>query len=515
MKNIQRLKIIKKTGLVMEEAYETQPTKLKTSPKKVRSIIDLTAGKAQLLDNCGVNKVLKQSWEKAVKDYNLPLYTYTSVLLSQGVTEDTVTKLNDLLLNLKIDVSDPHASSSELSVIIGYLSKELLNEDLSSYRRTVDEIECDYEIDTKEPLCKIPKTKYTYSRNFERTYESISELRRWERFYILSNNYYSDISRTLLRENNTFVRKVLRNELKRIWGRLKIPKSAKAVLYFRDLKTYAGDLDLFYWGPKREAVLIELSRILMPLGYKIDHRSTSLVESIIEGKLGLKNVYLSTYLYMYFFMGRTIEINGDSFVKHYKENGLPALSLVVAWPSLYMWSLEMCDELESVYSTSRKQYPGFKDLSFRLLTAVLMGLSINYNIPFILDVEVFLDRLRPFVAKGKIKILRAAFYGISQIRNLYQLTTNRRWEMVYPECASIINRLLKKQGCESIHELMTRYAATFRDLLINCTKHPQPTDNTEGPSDYQTEAKNIVWDSYEMVVKIYLSLIQKSSYTDL
>jgi hypothetical protein len=72
-----------------------------------------------------------------LQDLSSPVFLYAARLKRHGVPTDVLRRLIDVLIALGVDVSDPHAASTELSVIVGYLSNHLLGVDLSPLRSEV------------------------------------------------------------------------------------------------------------------------------------------------------------------------------------------------------------------------------------------------------------------------------------------------------------------------------------------------------------------------------------------
>lgn len=483
-------------------------SRLDVNLQRAGQILNRANQRVEQLEFSPENAVVGQTWEAAKNKFDLPIYTYLNTLLNSGVDETTLVNLTNLLIDLRIDVSDPHASSSELSVMVGFISQELLGTDLGSFRRAVDEVRLSRR-SIRKTMLPNPSSNITYSGNTHIEYGSMQQQREWERQFVLSPNNYVDISKVVLESNNQVLREFATGEMQKIWNELGITRDSKAVLFFRDLKTYAGDVDFYYWGSEQEEVTLRLSRYLTTLGYKVDHRSNLLVESIIRDKAGLNNSYLASYLYMYFFMGKSIEFNGDSFGEHYKGNVLPAVSMEAAWPSAYKSIMSNSYVMENIYSEQLPRYPGFKDVPFRLVTAVLMGLSIKYDIPYTLDFENFLTKLDGHLKASEIDTLRNSIYYINQIRNLYQLVSDRRWEIISPETLRRVSRLVKKQGGQSVEKVMRSCASTLRSICLNHLSDLVVDDETKDLIQNKGEVNNLLEETYDGVADRYKALAKR------
>jgi len=324
-------------------------------------------------------------------------------------------------------VSDPHTSSSELSVIVGLLSKGLLGFDARKLRRKMDAVRLQPIEVSGEPLLSSPPD-LVYTGDERVLFQELNRIKEWQRALILSSGNHQEISRRLLEQNNQALEAVTRGHLQQFWTANGIAGDSRATVYLRDHKTYAGDVDFYYWGPESERYVLELSRYLMSLGYKVDHRSNILVEDLIKSGKQVDNGYLSAYLQMYFYMGKAIEINGDNFQEHYERDVLPVANPKSAWNTSHQSIARASGLVSRVYGQNMPEYPGLKDYPFRLLSVTLMGLSTRYDVPFTLNYEDLLDNLRDKLSDEELRVFGNAFYYINQARNTYQLVSERRWE---------------------------------------------------------------------------------------
>lgn len=448
------------------------------------------------------NELLQDKWARAAQNPDLPINTYVKTLLDVGVEDRYINKLLSLILNLEVDVSDPHTSSSELSVITGVLSKELLGIDLSKHRAEMDKVKF-IPIRINSSGGKHVNPIFYKDNNRDQFFE-LAELKSRQREQVLSAGNFVEISRQLLEQNNQALEVITKGQLKKIWENNRIDLGSKATIFIRDHKTYAGDIDFYYWGPEAERCSLELSKHLILLGYKVDHRSNLIVEDLMKSGR-IENGFLAAYLQMYFYMGKAIEINGDSFTNHYVKEVLPVIDFDLMWKTSHK-SLDLATKVVgSVYKQNIHEYPGLKDYPFRLLTIVLMGLSSKHNIPFTLDHNLFIDRLSEHVSNEETNILRNSFYYINQARNLYQLVTERRWEMMTPEIMQEIDRVLSIQSGSSIADMMSILSKTIKSISSTHFGEPE-VDDILDLGESKKAATQFIDQSYKKVAERYLQI---------
>ena len=472
--------------------------------ERAKSIIYATAFEVEKLEDTSSSELLKEKWSVAKGNPNLPIYTYSETLLEAGVDEVHIKTLMDLMRDLKIDVSDPHTSSSELSVIAGVLSGELLGIDISKHRRLIDRVKL-IPVVIQEIIPQPSPSDLIYTDNERLQYQELARLKEWQRALILSNRSYLEISRQLLVRNNQALEILTRGHLEMFWRDNGIEEDSRATVYFRDHKTYAGDIDFYYWGPEPEKCTLEMSRYLMSLGYKVDHRSNILVDELIKRGEKIDNGYLGAYLQMYFFMGKTIEFNGDNFHERYALDVSSIVDLDRLWQTTHKSIIPAADLTEHVYRQDNPEYPGLKDLPFRLLSVTLMGLAIKYGVPFTLDYEELLSNLDQHLNEDEISTLRSSFYYINQARNLYQSISERRWEMISPEIKQEINKAIVIQLGSTIEDMMSLFGNRIKAIAARHFGEPRDSDVLD-LSESREEASSFVAQSYKKVGVIYRQL---------
>lgn len=469
--------------------------------ERARLIIGAVALEVEGLEVASATQLLKDKWSRARADSNLPVYTYTQTLLEVGVDEAHIRNLMDLVKNLEIDVSDPHTSSSELSVIAGVLSEDLLGVDLSKHRRLIDKVKL-IPITTQGDLLQPVPPDVIYMDNERLQYQSLTKLKEWQRALIVSNRSFLEISKQLLERNNQALEAETRGHLEKFWRDNGIEKDSKATVFFRDHKTYAGDIDFYYWGPEPEKCTLELSRYLMSLGYKVDHRSNILVDDLIKSGKRIDNGFLAAYLQMYFYTGKAIEFSGDSFSKHYTQDVSPIVDLNTMWQAAHKSLIPAVEVVGRVYGQNIPESPGLKDYPFRLLTVTLMGLAIKYDIPFTLGYEDLLDRLEQHVGENDINVLRNSFYYINQARNIYQVVSERRWEIMTPEIKQEINKTIVVQLGSTLEDMMASLAERIK--LISANHFGEPKDGEVlDLSESREQASAFIAQSYRKVGERY------------
>ena len=281
-----------------------------------------------------------------------------------------------------------------------------------------------------------------------------------------------------------------------------ISKDSQATVLFRDHKTYASDIDFYYWGNKTNEYTVELSGYLMSLGYKVDHRSNILVEELIKNGNVVENGYLSAYLQMYFYMGKTVELNGDSFEKHYARDITPIARPEYYWKTSYKNIAPAIEVVGGIYGYDIPEYPGLKEYPFRLLSVTLMGLALKYNAPFTLDYEDLLDNLDSHLDKDDIDTLKNSFYYINQARNVYQLVAERRWEFLTPKIKDEVNKVLLEQSARKIEDEMVLLANKIKGIA-DTHFNEMGNDNVLDLIESKKQAKPLLEQSYKKVAERY------------
>lgn len=413
----------------------------------------------------------------------------------------------DLVADLEVDVSDPHTSSSELSVIVGLLSEDLLGFDAANLRRRMDAVTLHPVNISGEPL-PISPPDLVYISDERALFRELNRIKGWQRALILSGGNYQEISRRLLEQNNQALEAITRGHLQQFWTVNGIPEDSRATVYFRDHKTYAGDVDFYYWGPEPERCVLELSRYLMSLGYKVDHRSNILVEDLIKSGQQVDNGYLSAYLQMYFFMGKAIEINGDSFQEHYERDVLPVANPELAWKTSHQSVARASGLVGRAYGMDMSEYPGLKDYPFRLLSVTLMGLATKYDVSFTLNYEDLLDSLRERLSDEELRVFGSAFYYINQARNIYQLATERRWEMMTPEIKQEVDKILLGQSGRRIEDEMALLSGTIRSVVDTHFGEPENegildlNESKDAVSPFVAQSYRKVGERYKAIARL-------------
>lgn len=473
---------------------------------------DQTAERARSLVSGAIAEVVTSSsglqqdkWILAQGNLDLPIYTYTQTLLEAGIDETHIKNLLGLVRDLEIDVSDPYTSSSELSVIAGVLSEDLIGVDLSEHRRAMDRVKL-LPVVVQEAETQPPSPSIIYIEDERLQFQELTNLKKWQRGLIQSNGNFLEISKRVLEGNNQTLEALTRGHLEKFWRDSGIDVGSKATVFFRDHKTYAGDIDFYYWGVEPEKCTLELSRYLMSLGYKVDHRSNIFVEDLIRNSQKIDNGFLAAYLQMYFYMGKAIEFNGDSFEEHYAEDVSPVVDLGSMWRTANKSLIPAAEVVERIYSQNIPEYPGLKDYPFRLLTITLMGLAMKYDIPFILSHDNLVNKLEQYISEDEAVVLRNAFYYINQARNLYQLVTERRWEMMTPEIKQEIDKALVIQSGMRIEDMLVLLAEKVKSISSTHFGEPENGDVLD-LNEARQQALPFVAQSYRKVAERYKQLV--------
>lgn len=468
--------------------------------KKTESIVKQVHKHVLTLKDNERNGIIKHFWEEAINNRELPIYSYTQILLKSGVSDKTLMMLLGLLVDTGIDISDPLSSSSELSVIVGYMSNDLLGMDLSQMRRVVDEVK-NTQVTVNNKNYIIPKIKIP--NGYLPTYQYLKQIRRFEQELILSKKIPSEISKNIIEINDTMIMRLLMREIIKIWSELGVNKKSKAVIYFRSMKVYASDLDIYYWGPQKEKVLKKLTKYLIPLGYKIDHCALYFIDSIIKNKAGVNNAYLGGYLYDFFFIGNYLEFNGGKYFDYYRKDILPAMNMSEAWPSIYNWFMKNIDVMSDIFQKDLKEYPSFKNLITRTLEGILLGLALKYKAPDTLNYKNLFKYLKRFLDKEDVNILEDAVHYVNHIRDVYQQITERRWEMIYPETIKQINNIIERKVNKKIEDKIPYLARHLKRIVYKYIDIPSNVLVVKSFEQYKLEAPYDLTDFYAKVSLLY------------
>ena len=387
------------------------------------------------------DRLIQNSWQTAIGDPNNHVIAVLYRLGDNGVKIETLQRFIDVLFGLNIDVANPWTASQVISDIIGYASLELLGENLSNYK----------------PLCRetdfIEVTSSKYNEAIKISFDTNSgqisltdlknqyaELRKYQERLIVSEAPFSVIAEEIQSSSNQFVKKVIRNLLSVIWRELEIPSDSPAIIYFRNMKTFSSDVDIFYWGSKPVEVNIKLTELLFLLGFQRDLWSTFLITNeVVKHQIDFD-------IYHYFAMGQVIEINGASYGEFYQENIKAYADLDKMWQEVHPY---LCRQL-SVWQGAAANLPltitDFKKVQFRGVSNLIFGLSNKFGISFGPDFNATVTSLESYLDKDEVDTIRSAIALANQSRNLLQIITRRRWENIDAKTLRKIKEIAAKQG---------------------------------------------------------------------
>lgn len=275
--------------------------------------------------------------------------------------------------------------------------------------------------------------------------EKYRALKMQQERLILSACPYEDIASKVVRSSNSFLKEILRPLLLMIWKDLGIPLDSDAVLFFRNMKTFSSDVDLFYWGPRIQEVNMRLSQLLFMMGLKNDlHTMHLMTDEVILRRIDFD-------VYLYFFGGEAIVINQGSFHKFYQDHVRACANPAAMWNHVYPYLCRQLSAWNGKPTDLSLTENDYKKLHHRAITNLLFGLSVKFNIPFGPDEGAFFIALGQHLKPEEIRALEEALALVNQARNLYQIISRRRWEKVDPRIASEIERILDLQGQSRYH----------------------------------------------------------------
>ena len=445
-----------------------------------------------------VTDLIRESWSSILNNHENYLFSLLGKLEKKGVHHDILEKLIDTLIYLGIDVSNVWTSMYHLSDIIGHMSKELLGEDMSAFKSEIRDTEFIEVVPIDFPcLIQIPSHQHASLKDLKMKY---AFLRKEQEKLICSKNSYLLISKEVRNSSNTLIEELARLFLKRVWIELEVPLNSQALLYFRDMKSFASDLDLFYYGPKLEEVNIKLTELFFLFGIKRDLFSTCLITKEVE------RARIHFDVYHYFFSGRAIEINNASFSKFYKENIEGKINKDKVWMDLYPY---LCRQSAILTKKGPFTLPlsmtDFKHLLYRYVNNILFGLSKKFDIDFGVGDNFFVS-LSQQVSEEETKILSNARDLANHLRNVYQILSRRRWEQdIDDRVFSMIAKVVSYQAIPSLREEMDSLARHLDEIRGKYFGKPEFRKTKYLPL-YKDSRSETAWKKTAMM---YSTLIEK------
>src|SRR5258708_3559977 len=392
------------------------------APDSLQAVTAYIRGRMTKFSSDTLGQLLCASWMTVLEEPRNPVMQTMAHLASAGVALPVLNRIVSVLMGLEIDVANPWTVSYILSDIIGYLSPQLLGMDIHAFKSVARDVDFVTSPTLRWPGDSLPADLGKTQDVVAELHREYYELRRRQERLLYSDRPYREIQREIETSSDAFVDKFVRVVLPRIWAELKIPADSAAFVYFRHMKTFASDLDLFYWGPRAPDVNLRLTQIAFQLGLKRDYWSATLLQTETEqGRVDFD-------VYNYFFSGPVIEINGGSFQQFRDLHLTPHINRTAMWSQVYPY---LCRQL-AVWNGEDASLPlklsNMKKLQYKTLTNLLFRLLVKFNLDDPADPEDLLNHLRRHMDPAEIEILEDAILLVNQARNINQVISRRRWE---------------------------------------------------------------------------------------
>lgn len=466
----------------------------------MNEISQYITSKISHLPQSETSSFIRRTWNTLLEnEENLFLQALTQ-LAQQGVEAHIIKKLIDTFMLLGIDVSNSWTSIDILKDIVGFMSKELIGNDLGAFKSLIKQIKFSSEQmllnnggDSCEEFTSISEVKQQYN-----------ELKRQQQQLILSANPFQEISEHLSQTSSQFMRETLEVLLPVVWRKLNIPPHSPGVIFFRHMKTFASDLDLFYWGQQPEHVITELTRYFLLLGVKVDHYSININKLIIEQSHQPHDILFDIYNRLYFFMGNAIEFNGGVYREYYNTIK-PKRSVHEIWNTAYAILYKKLFQINRLQNGSMER-KGLKKLYYWGLSCLLFGLSLKFHIPFEYDMYCLFDALQGCIDESEILFIREHIAFINQFRNILQILTGTRWQPEEDNHYTKTNDILRQQGIDQPEKKLHQLGVAMEQLLQKYFSEPE--DTTIEPYIHNEEFFSDVW---KETSQMYLAIIQLNS----
>lgn len=407
-----------------------------------------------------VSKLVRESWMDASYSNNSYVYSLIKSLYEKGVQPRSLANLVHLIVGLGVDVNDVWTVSQLVSDVLGYMSKELLGADLSKFKEVVRVVDNELVAETVEDKAfnvELVMPVITEDDDIESLKMKYVDFRAYQEQVVVAEENYKDVAAKVQDDNNYFYKKLAERVQQIAFEKLNLSVNTKSLMYFHNIKTFASDFDLIYFGVKNRDVEMLMTRIFYMIGVKIDLWTNYLIESRVAVDLAPKYP-------MDFYGGDVIPIENGThdFEKFYKKvtEDISGEKMVDSYHDKLAAELTKWKETDIDLSNFKKMY-------YKPITHLLMILAIKYKLGIrvfgdeffdSLDAQVVSDGIEfnvdPEVQKDKrekFSKLRDAYYFINQMRNIFAITYRRRWTDGIDE-NKIDDELLKSQGMGTLAE---------------------------------------------------------------
>ncbi|UCD55509.1 MAG: hypothetical protein JSV93_01550 [Candidatus Omnitrophota bacterium] len=447
--------------------------------------------------------LIRDSWKKAIADPRNPVIASILRLEKEGgISRRILKRLVDVLFGLSADVSEKLTASYHVSDIIKYMSRELLGENLSEFKRLIRDTDFN-DIIPGPPLAVMETPDTDHKETLSELRKQYHALRKNHEEFIRSRNNFYFIYEEVSRTANAFLKKAIEALLPIVWKELGVPLDSDAVVYFREMKSFSSDVDAFYWGPKRLEVNIRISELLSMIGLKRDFFAAYLITEEVENKR------IDFDIYHHFFNGEILEINNGSFKKFFAEHIEANANRDIMWQNVYPY---LCRQLAVWNRTNPSLLPtdtrNFKKMLYRTATNIILGLCRKFDLPFGPRELGTLARLQKHLQPEEMRAILDTLALSSQERNLYQVITQRRWEDdVTDRVMSRIETIIACQGIADLNKKIQELGKKLEKIRGKYFGNPDFTETIYLPL-FADERSRKGW---QATAEIFKEIVKKNT----
>ena len=396
-----------------------------------------------------LNQVTARLWRAASADPGNEVLELLALLQQRDLPPAAFEAIVRILIGLRVDPTNPWTATYVLSDIVGHMSDTLCGLDISALKDVVrfrrnDTTRSDFERDFV-----LTPAEGSDAIVLKRQYQ---ELRRRHHALITSSRSAREIATRVSAETNDFLERAFRVLLPGMLVAEGCPADCDALLYFADMKSFASDFDFLYWGPARSGVRRRIIDALSWFGVKSDPFAVLFLEDAIDSGI------IDEYAYHSFnFRGRVVSTGRASFGAFHQEHIERHIDLGAMWRKVRphmdsqfaIWNA--CPHPQFLKLTPAD----IKKLYYRAVFNLLFGLAVKYGISFVAPEPEFQSGLRQHLSEAELRTIFDTLDLVSQLRNVYQIVTRRRWEVdIDARTQRRIAARLKTQGVENIERVL-------------------------------------------------------------
>ncbi len=408
--------------------------------------------------------LVRAYWIRLLEDPRNVIREILCRFLAEGMPPGAARNLVRALIGLAVDVTNPWVATSYLRKLVGVLplSVEFLGGDFSALSPLTHYERCraDY-----RPF--VPDASVDGLSRLRAEYE---ELKLRTLSLIGEPSPYAGIAAEVGSRLTDFLERVLAEIIPLIWEDLGVPREGGASIFFRRLKTFASDVDLFYRGPRAEEVIVRLAKYMHFLGFRFDLRiACQIAEEVRRGVEYTERSFGGiNFMDDFFFSGGLVGFNGGA------GGPVPAGGLRWVEPHakrVLVYSY-LCEQLDiwnrkvpfpSLTLTDRS----FKLLYFRTITNLIFCLCARFGAHYSYEGHGPVRALDGRLSTEELAMLENGLSLVNQTRNVYQRNTLRKSESggaVRVSDLLSVGETLAAQGVPDIGEEFLRLGAGLEKM---------------------------------------------------